>query len=983
MNRAPILVLMLLLVAGVGVLLVFSGNEPPLVRPDAPVTPAAAAGDPARAVPAPAAADVGTEVDEVELLPEDFLRAEVEAEATDGSLVIQVWRGKKGVPAPDAQVFLLDDLEQRGFDWDELKGEFTPHWSGVAEELGRRYRVDGDGRVEVPEVRGGAIVAAREPGAYGCAWVGEKRGAVQAVVLQPDETVTIRVVDGEGNPVAGAPVGVVQRVPFRGGREELFARMTELEQGMRKVQQWMEENPREREEAAEKMQAMRRELGRVRRAIGQADGGPRDGARRGDGAAARAAAERRRQEQEQKQKERELQTRPELRGGRRTGDDGLAVFEHFQLYRGKVEKWWPEDHRDRFEAVLLAPLQQPESRAFSGRPVPEEVIELRMPATGSIALRTVDRDGRPFTHPVHADLRIAGGESVPWSRLQLRKEQNEETLVFDFVGLGLRFSAHCRLDDNDFRWRAPEFAGPAAPGERVVVDLVVAPGEGMLFGRLFDAGGRPLGGEEITFLINGMAGRLEGEEVLLDEDGRFHLPYQMRPHHQPPFNLQIRRPGVVPVAGLSMPLPSLPREHVTDIGELRLDGLGVVAQGLVVDDRGEPIAGAWVQLHRERNVGREQVRLEFREEAFANAETDAEGRFALFGELANARYRLHVEADQHFDVWTPDLVRGEQQHVVLPRRSRLVGTLIRPDWLPPNAVRAELVLASDPNQRREDRIHDHKGRTYAYFDRVRPGVYDLTLRVSQFPEPFLRFDRLVVEPGQTGVHPRIRDVDLGAYLYRFEIFAVDEQGQGFRPRRPLLARIRRPDGGSGYVGFPWREGGRIEMFSTSPQTDVIPLAQGRVAETSTVAPGRNEIRFRGIPPVDVQLAGMRALAGTTNVQVVLEFVDNAGMPQQLEAFDGGSKRVAGWFARAKYTAALLGEDDVARVQLTRPGRHKVIARFGVRQGIRPTTVDLGTADIELQPGAGPQRVVVGYDLQPVQEAIAEAAQKIAEKAQGG
>ena len=96
----------------------------------------------------------------------------------------------------------------------------------------------------------------------------------------------------------------------------------------------------------------------------------------------------------------------------KTDRDGIAVIRHFQVYRRQQQKWWPKQHVDRFEAVLLMPLQQAETRPFAGRPVPEETIELRLPPTGSIALRTVDLEGRPFTHPVHADLRMQTGQAV-------------------------------------------------------------------------------------------------------------------------------------------------------------------------------------------------------------------------------------------------------------------------------------------------------------------------------------------------------------------------------------------------------------------------------------------------------------------------------------------------------------------------------------------------------------------------------------------
>lgn len=985
MQKTPFVLVLLLLVAGLGGYLCWSSADPELKPVAAGGADVEGAADVSVDGGTAALATGAVEVTE-EVLPDDFLRDAVGAdEGRSGrALVVQVWQGRKGVPAPLAEVFALAGTDDAKAVADD---PYAQHISALAETRGTRFEADEAGRVELPPVQDWTILSARLPGAYGQAIVGRGHQGITMITLQPDETVTVRVVDGDGRVVAGAPVGVVQHVPQQESRAELFARLAGLEENLAKVRQWMDANPDQRELAAPKLQAMRQEHGALRREIGKADGGPpgdgraNDGGRAGGKAAAWAKKERARQ---QRVADRKFETRPELRARRRTDENGLAVFRHFQLYRNLGGMWWPPEHHDRFQASLLMPLQQPEVREFTGRPVPEEVIELRLPDCGSLALRTVDRDGRPFTHPVHANLRIEGEKNVPWSRVQVRKEQNEIAVVFPFVGLGMRFGANCRLDDNDFRWPMPAFSGPTKPGERVVVDLVVAPDEGMLFGRLFDAAGRPLHDEAITFLINGMAGRLEGEAVLLDHAGRFHLPYQMRPNHQPPFQLQIRRPGVARPAGLALPLASLPRAHVTDIGELALDSLGVVAQGLVHNDLGEPIVGAQVQLQRERNVGREQVRMKFVEEAFASVATDAEGRYALFGQLESARYRLRVDAKEHFHVETPDLRReGRANDVEMLRKSRLLGTVIRPEWLLAKGVRTELVPVMDPREKRQDQLHDYRGKSYAYFDWVRPGVYDLTMRVNQFPDPFLRIDRLVVEPGQMGVHPRLHDLDLGACLYRFELFAVDENGQGLQPKRPLIARVQRPDGSSSHIGLPWGKGGRIEMLSTSPQTDVIPMMQGYSSPPAMVAAGRNEVRFLAMPPVDVQLVGLAGQAGTINVQVVLEMLDLNGLPQRLDAFDEGSKRVAGWYARAKYSAAMLDARDTARLQLMRAGPHKVILRFGVKQGIRPTTVELPAVDIQLQPGSGPLHVAVAYDPQVTRSAIAAAAAAITTNAQTG
>ena len=63
-------------------------------------------------------------------------------------------------------------------------------------------------RVEtVPEIRGGAMIAASLPGSYGYRWIRRRRGQepVEEITLEEDESVTVRVVDDTGNPVLHSP----------------------------------------------------------------------------------------------------------------------------------------------------------------------------------------------------------------------------------------------------------------------------------------------------------------------------------------------------------------------------------------------------------------------------------------------------------------------------------------------------------------------------------------------------------------------------------------------------------------------------------------------------------------------------------------------------------------------------------------------------------------------------------------------------------
>jgi hypothetical protein len=621
----------------------------------------------------------------------------------------------------------------------------------------------------------------------------------------------------------------------------------------------------------------------------------------------------------------------------------------------------------------MVPLTESVREGFRGKPVPEDVIELRMPPTGSVALRTVDRDGRPFTHPVHGELRIIDGKNPRWARLPIRKEQNERVIEFPFVGLGMQLDASCRLDDDDFRWRAPAFAGPQQPGERLVVDLVVAPGAAMLYGRMLDESGSALAGIDTTILINSLRGRLEGEEVQLDEEGRFHLPYEVRGQHQAPWRLQVRCLGRMPVPGLAKTLDVLPKEGVMDIGDLQIGDLTRISSGRVVNDLGEPITGARVQLQREREGGR-RPRLSWQDEAFATTTTDGDGQFTLFGDLEAARYRLRVTASEHFSYEEPRLPSRDDAVIKLDRRSRVVGSVLLPKWLASHRVKVRLESQSDSTRGRDDRIRDYRGKKLVYFDWVKPGIYNLSLRLEGFPDAFVRVDGFEIKPGQRDTHPRLKDLDLGRDLYRFEVAAIDEVGKRMNPKTPLRARVMRPDGSYSMVGFYWK-GGRTEILSALPSLEVLPEEPGFRSAPTTIFAGSNELRFARVPSVTLNTPGLRQLVGEESVWISMEPVDK----QSVASFDSRSRRLSQVLGRASSSHGRLDARDRAFLRPLRDGRYRVMARLGDKR--RLVSVPLGEVDVRLVPGGQSNVFTVVVDAQAVMAALQEVVQRRAAAAE--
>ncbi len=991
MNKTLSLILMVLLVGGAGAYFAMTGDDGLEVSQIETEVLVEDDGEAPDSLDADALQSEGVETEKFDdTLPEgleDFMREEVaggEGEGNARALVLQVWDGKKGVPAVETDVFILD-----GFDGDRLKDPFAQHWSGVAENQGQRFKTDVKGRVELPPVQKRAIVTAQGPGTYGFAMVGRRHREVETITLHVDETVTVRVVaadkDGEDRTVAGVPVGLVQRIPAREYPRQMQALMVQMDQLAKqeaKINQFIRENPGRRGEAAPRIEKIRNRQREIKGAMRGLKGGGnrgRNGGRKGGDGKKKGRGKKKRPAGAAKAKQKPevvISLRSEVKARRLTDGKGIAVFRHFQAYRQQHEKWWPGQHVSQFQAVLLMPLSQPESREFSGQPVKSKTIELRLPPTGSISLRMVDLDGRPFTHPVHADLRMNGGVD-PWERIKKRKDQNETEIVFSFVGLGLEFTAQCRLDDEDFRWNVPLFAGPDKPGERVTIDVVVAPKEGMLFGRLLDAADKPLAGLRPSFLINTSTGRLEGEDVTTDIEGRFHLPYQAFEKNRPPFRLEIRQNNVRPAAGFAMPLQGLPAGRVTDLGDLRLDAFAAIARGLVIDDRGQPVPGANVQLVRERDLNGDPPRRAFVDEAFVMARADKEGRYELFGELESARYRVRVSTRRHFPFESDDIQPGAELDLKLLRNSKVVGTVLSPSWLPSRDLKVVLVSAVNTKQRREDRIHDHRGKKYVYFDWVKPGVYNILISLRSFPDPIMRIDGIQIEPGQQGLHRRLLDLDIGALLRRFQLTAVNERGQPIKPDWPLIAQVVRPNGQTSFVGFKWM-GQKLEIISASTQLEVWPMADGYSADRTFLSPGPNEVRFLKIPPVELVLPGMRRLVGQAMVWIKLQSVGPvvAGSPQRLATWDGPSNRIGRWFRGrlARKTGVLLGPGESVKIPSVADGQYKVIAFLlatGKNRITRAVPVDFGAVNVHIVPGGGLHRVTVSVDVEKVQKGLAE------------
>ena len=860
-----------------------------------------------------------------------------EARSAGRPLVVQVWLGEVGVAASGAEVFSLPERAARSFD--------------QVEERGLRFVADAEGRATLPPVDAAVSIVARLPGLFGARTVAPGGAASVSVTLEPDKTVTVKVLDAGDAAVAGAPVALNQRVPVVVGMEWIFEEMAALEREIEEVLERMRQSTSEqlRTLLAPDLREMKRQLARLARQA--------SGRRGGRGAASSAAPE-------------AFVVITEELSRRRTNAEGIAVFRHFQLLPRRDSASWPEERRDRFEVALSAPLARPVTRGFSGAEVPDEVLLLRLPDSGRITMRMVDRDGQPFAHPVHVDLYQVDdrGEAVG-QPITATKAQGEQALALPFVGLDLAAEAHFRLDDETFHW-VEKLRVVEEPGDHLEIDVVVAPDVGMLRGSLQDAAGAPLGGAEIDFAVQAGPVQVEVERLQLDGEGRFHLPYRRGAGIAAPFSLEARHDGR-PAQGGTFALVDLPTAAVTDVGALQIGALDALAAGVVVDDAGAPIAGARVQLQRREVVDSSSGAMEFRDEAAARVRTGEDGRFEMFGRREQFRSRLFVKAEEHFPAATRDIETADQDlRVELLRKAQLAGIVLVPEWMHPGYVRVELLpqhVPSLPPGDAAERLGRIEGDLLA-FDWLRAGTYSLTFAMKGFRDPFLRLEDVVVQAGQQGLHPELNGLDLSRYVHRFEISAVDENGDSVVVDRPMLARITHADGSRSWMGLAMR-GRSSQVFSATPQLEVYPMASGFVADPQVLSPGFNEVVYRRVPPVEIVLPGLYALSSDVDTYVSVEQLDRGALPASLgEGFDNVSNRMSTWYDKSRFSAAELKGDDTARFVLPAGGPHRVSLRLSKDED-KPQFVDLGVVEIDLVPGAETLRITTPYDAEAVRGVI--------------
>ena len=265
--------------------------------------------------------------------------------------------------------------------------------------------------------------------------------------------------------------------------------------------------------------------------------------------------------------------------------DGVATFYHAQRY---ILPRWGQQGALLLNCATAEPVYSP----IDFTAIPTQPIDLHLPATGSVVVKVVDKLGAPhigLAERVDATLSVQTDKGEHSNYVTLNGNQ----LEIPHVELGLQL--HLELESEELSG-AVDFAGPTQQGERVEQQLI-ATRQPTLSGRLVNDRGEPQKGYWHAVHVQTKPG-YQKQYFETTDDGYFHIPI-------PPLT---DNPGAARGIRFERTIPTFEEQAWINLGDLSLisgrNEIGnivlskppIVVAGWVVDDAGQPVSGAQMQI---------------------------------------------------------------------------------------------------------------------------------------------------------------------------------------------------------------------------------------------------------------------------------------------------------------------------------------------------------------------------------------------------
>ncbi|MCB9879919.1 MAG: hypothetical protein H6835_20195, partial [Planctomycetes bacterium] len=645
----------------------------------------------------------------------------------------------------------------------------------------------------------------------------------------------------------------------------------------------------------------------------------------------------------------------------------------------------------------------------------QEPVRLVVPALGRLEVTLVDHAGAPLLSPAMVFCGADGEREsddfpIGWGTgRRADKPAGAAPVVLEPVAVGDALVAYARYPDERRITSAPPRRGPERPGELVEVRVPPRDVHVVLAGRVLGPDQQPLaeppGGNRARLVIwNG-----ERVERVFDvhaiADGRFDLVTSGH-DGDGPFRAELRvaarddNGAAVGQLGCALPMPKWPGGVRVELGTFVVQPLPPLAAGVVVDDRGQPVAGAQVTVQQlvgtapsqqppgndGRRVQPPRRGLPLNEEGWPQRRAEPQerwsdlpglrtrsaddGTFALFGDLPPGRLRVRADTDRHFADSVPLAAADRTMQIRIARNGIVRGRVRLPDWLADGAVAVTLRPLDEAARQRDTRRADVSRRGGRFtLEPLQPGRYDFLVTMRGWREPLLLVPDVFVQPGEND-DARLREIDLREALFRYRLRAVDESAQLLPLDGPIRARLQQPDGTWTEAGFRWR-GGRAELITAASLLTVQVFGRGIETLETQLLPGDHDLRLRTLRPALLDVPGARALCGPTRkVRLSVILQGDTGLPS---SFQGVDQRTGEPFSLPRWdlgrsSGGWLEASDLVEVPLMVAGKYEVLLRPHATDTTNSPQASIPLGSYELRPG-GDAVTTIHVDALAVTEAL--------------